>query len=291
MPHIHYVEIRPKTPNAMLKKPPKFKNANHIRRLRPPRIQKSNLNNKGIHPNSLTAPPPRLYLLTTRIPILALGLINHHLDRDAKPTPTIPAHTKTAARSDAVKIAAAHLLFRGPDARRLYSRRELFLNLPILLDQLPGDDAEHLLDALAALSTHLMAAIPADLLAPEAGAAFRARALGADVDGGVGALPLWRALEPRRRCRGRRRREPRREVVRHVGDAPLEGHFAPRGLARYEVRLGPDDVQDDVGGQVAAQLGQPDAHFFEGGKVGDAIAEDASVRAAVVKAGYRAVRE
>jgi hypothetical protein len=43
-------------------------------------------------------------------------------------------------------------------------------------------------------------------------------------------------------------------------------------------------VQHNVGRQVAAQLGQPDAHLGEGGGVGDGVAEDAGVGAAVVEA-------
>lgn len=91
--------------------------------------------------------------------------------------------------------------------------------------------------------------------------------------------------EGRGRGGGRRRRaEARGQVLGDVGDAALKGDLALGGVARDDVGLGADDVQDDVGGEVAAELGQPEAHFGEGLGVRDGVAEDAGVGAAVVEA-------
>lgn len=43
-------------------------------------------------------------------------------------------------------------------------------------------------------------------------------------------------------------------------------------------------MQHDVGGEVAAEFGQPYPHLGKGLGIGDAVAEDAGVRAAVVQA-------
>ena len=42
-------------------------------------------------------------------------------------------------------------------------------------------------------------------------------------------------------------------------------------------------MQDYVGGEIATEFGEPDAHFFEGGCVCYAVAENAGVRASVVE--------
>jgi len=86
-----------------------------------------------------------------------------------------------------------------------------------------------------------------------------------------------------RGCRGRRRAHAWREVICYVGDAALEWDVALGGVPRDDVGFGADDVEDNVCGEVAAEFGEPDAHFFEGGWVRDAVAEDAGVGAAVVE--------
>jgi hypothetical protein len=74
----------------------------------------------------------------------------------------------------------------------------------------------------------------------------------------------------------------RGEVLGYICDAAFERHLASGRLASHDICLGADDMQDYIGGEVAPELGEPDAHFFKGGEVGYAVAEDAGVRAAVV---------
>ncbi len=50
-------------------------------------------------------------------------------------------------------------------------------------------------------------------------------------------------------------------------------------------------MQNDVGREVAPELGQPDAHLGERGAVSDGIAEDAGVGSAVVQARYRSAEK
>ena len=88
----------------------------------------------------------------------------------------------------------------------------------------------------------------------------------------------------RRRCTSL----ARRQILGHVCYAALEGDLAAGGVAGDNVRLGADYMEDDVGRQVASQLREPHAHLGEGLRVGDRVAEDAGVGAAVVEPGYRA---
>jgi hypothetical protein len=50
-------------------------------------------------------------------------------------------------------------------------------------------------------------------------------------------------------------------------------------------------VENYVRGEVPPELGEPDAHLFEGGEVGDAVAEDAGICTAVVETRDGAVGE
>ncbi len=139
-----------------------------------------------------------------------------------------------------------------------------------------------------------MTAIPADVLAPETTTPLATRTSSALQSEAIRSQKLPVPSQGRRiltrryatRCRGRRRRgrERRVEVLRDVGNAPLEGHRPALRVLRDEVGLGADDVQHDALAQLLAQVRQPAAHLAEAVVVGDAVAQDAGVRAAVVQA-------
>lgn len=82
--------------------------------------------------------------------------------------------------------------------------------------------------------------------------------------------------------RGRRAAEAGGQILGDVGDAALKGHLAERRIAGNNIGLCADDVQHDVCGQVAAQLHEPLAHVEERLGIGDAVAKNASIGAAVV---------
>lgn len=67
-------------------------------------------------------------------------------------------------------------------------------------------------------------------------------------------------------------------------NATLEGDLALGGLAGDHVGLGANHMQDDVVGQVSAELGKPGAHVGKALGVGDGVAQDAGVSPAVVEA-------
>ena len=54
-------------------------------------------------------------------------------------------------------------------------------------------------------------------------------------------------------------------------------------FATNEIGFCTNDVEDYVGGEVTAEFVEPDAHFFEGGLICYAVAENAGVCAAVVE--------
>lgn len=265
------------------------------------------------------------------------GAIPRVLDGDSgrearreQPAAPVAADAEAAPRVRAVEVASSSPLApvsmtvtaRGGGAPGRGQRRgggeHGLLHLAVLLDELARDDAEHLLDALAALGADLVARVPAHLLPPEPAAPLATRAAGlrrarrrgaaaepyraGDHRGrrpgrrrvrlryrGAAARGQGEAVQARGDGRGRgRRAEAGGEVLGDVGDAALEGDLAARGVAGDDVGLGADDVQHDIGGQVAAQLGQPHAHLGEGVGVGDAVAEDAGVGTAVVKSRDRA---
>lgn len=240
--------------------------------------------------------------------------------REQPAAPVIPADAEAAPRVHAVEVvvarslctaaataAAADPLVPGGAARRRRRGQDGLLHLAVLLDELPSHDAEDLLDALAALGGDLVAGVPAGLLRPEPAAPLATRAAGfvparcrrrrrcrCRGGGGSSHARLARAGPGRQagESRGRRGRRGRgsqagREVLGYVGDAALEGDFAAGGVARDDVGFRAHDVEDDVGGQVPAQLRQPYPHLGEGLRVGYAVAEDAGVGAAVVESRYR----
>lgn len=178
-----------------------------------------------------------------------------------------------------IKVAAVHAGLEAGGAWDGGGEKQGLLHLAVLLDELAGDDAEHLLDALAALGRDFVAGVPADLLAPEAGAALGARAPGLAAGAGRGrhVAPVHGAGRG-----GRSAAEPGGQILGDVGDAALKGHLAQGGVAGDNVGLCAHDVQDDVGGEVLAQLGEPHAHVGEGLGVCNVVAEDAGVCAAVV---------
>jgi hypothetical protein len=45
-------------------------------------------------------------------------------------------------------------------------------------------------------------------------------------------------------------------------------------------------MQDDVGGEVTAELSEPHTHFFKGREIGYAVAEDTGVGTSIVEARY-----
>lgn len=92
-------------------------------------------------------------------------------------------------------------------------------------------------------------------------------------------------LRERRGRRGGRwrRRHTWGEVLGDIRDAALERDFSLGGVACYDIGLCPDDVENNVRGKIAAELGQPYAHLGERLGVRDAVAEDAGVCAAVVE--------
>lgn len=219
------------------------------------------------------------------------------------PRPVVSVATRRAAIGPRAIVVPAARRDRGPtDAGRRDGSQHGGLDLAVLLDELARHHAEHLLDALAALGANLVTRVPAGLLAPEAAAALgRGRALlgGRGFTAGeeeavviivpptpacshmrssYSSCPATAATAASERrvdaaggardgaAGGGRGRGAgaRGEVLGDVGDAALEGDFAAVGLAGDDVGLGAHDVEDDVGGEVAAQLGEPGAHVGEG---------------------------
>lgn len=102
-----------------------------------------------------------------------------------QPRPPVPAHPKAAPRVCPVKVsarpagavvAAGRALQAGRQAGRRGGGEQGGRHLAVLLDELPGDDPEDLLDALTRLGADLVAGVPAYLLAPEPGRSLRGRA-------------------------------------------------------------------------------------------------------------------
>ena len=73
------------------------------------------------------------------------------------------------------------------------------------------------------------------------------------------------------------------EVFGGVCDAALERDLALRRVRVDEVRLGPDDVDDDVVADVLFKLQEPRVHRQERRLRRDVVAEDAAVGGAVVE--------
>lgn len=212
--------------------------------------------------------------------------------RREQPATTIAADAKTAPPIRSVEVAAVHASLVAGGPRGGSGQQQGLLHLAVLLDELASDDTEHLLDALAALGADLVACIPADLLAPEPGAAFGFWTAGLGAwqgrrTGGRGqcADKVGRCVGERRGGRGRRAALAGCEVLGNVGDAALERDLARGRVAGDDVGLGADDMKNHVSGEVTAELGQPDAHVGEGLGVGDGVAQDTGVGATVVEAG------
>lgn len=143
----------------------------------------------------LATPPTASLISSVRIMVLAIvtagtahGIVNGHERREGRreqPAAAVPADAETpAARIDAVKVAldavgAAAAAGTGRAEKAGGGRgggEDGLLDLAVLLDELARDDAEDLLDALAALGADLVARVPADLLPPEPAAPFATRA-------------------------------------------------------------------------------------------------------------------
>lgn len=63
--------------------------------------------------------------------------------------------------------------------------------------------------------------------------------------------------------------------------------MAGGGVFGDNVGFGAYYVEDHVAGEVASELSEPGAHLEEGVGVGDGVAKDTGVGAAVVETGYR----
>lgn len=91
------------------------------------------------------------------------------------------------------------------------------------------------------------------------------------------------------RSRRRRRRSTWVQLLRDVGYGPLKGHAAHTRVYSDDIALCADDMDDEGVGiafvttDVASQLAQPAGHLLEAVFVGDVIAEEAGVGAAVVE--------
>lgn len=213
-----------------------------------------------------------------------------------EPASPVAADSEAASRVDTVKVARVEAAVKGR-AWRCHGSEQRLLHLAVLLDQLSGHDPEDLLDTFSALGTNLVAGVPAHLLAPEARAPFATRAARLAQDA-THAVHITLALQSG--CRHSRHQTTwsrsrgwgvalaRRQVLGNVCYAALEGDLAAGRVTGNDVSLCADDVQDDVGRQVAPQLSQPHAHLCERLGVRDAVAEDARIGAAVVESRYGA---
>lgn len=153
------------------------------------------------------------------------------------------------------------------------------LPLVPLLHQLAGNDLKDLLDPLTVLGTDFMAAVPANILTPEATTALA-----------VGTLYAAACRKPHASSRRRGRGLRRVELLGNVGDGALKGHAAARRVERNNVRLGADNMNDQrlLTCQIILQLQQPSRHLLEAFLVGDVVAEQTRVGAAVIEAGNTA---
>lgn len=236
---------------------------------------------------SLAAPGLWLGRLVAAIRVDAGGAVDGNGRRKGgreEPAAAVAADAEAALVVAAVKVAAVHAVDVAGGAGGGGGEEQGLLHLAVLLDELARDDAKDLLDALAVLGANLVARVPAHLLAPEAGAALGAGAarLAAAGRGQARVVVCYPSIG-RHHGRGRRgAAEARGQVLGHVGDAALKGHLAGRGVAGDNVGLCADDVQDDIVGEVLAELRQPHAHVGKGLRVGNVVAEDAGVGAAVV---------
>lgn len=115
------------------------------------------------------------------------------------------------------------------------------LHLAILLNELPGNNAEDLLNALATFSADLVTGVPANLLAPEAGAPLRAWAPGFNA-----ARREIRLSIDGRGGRGWRATKTGGQVFGYVSDAALKGNLAKRWVAGNNIGFRADDVQHDI---------------------------------------------
>lgn len=75
------------------------------------------------------------------------------------------------------------------------------------------------------------------------------------------------------------------QVLGDVLNTLLKRHLPPRRIPRSDVRLVPNNMQHRVRVKVVAQLGQPALHVEKRGGVGDVVAEQRRVCAAVVQLG------
>lgn len=238
-----------------------------------------------------SAAPPSFSVLVVRGILLPLSVLvlctTFHSDarcdleaRREQPGPPISSYPETAPRVCPVEIttgpagtvvAAARPVQRGcqPSGRGC-SREQLSLHLAVLLDKLPGDHPEDLLDALARLGTYLMARVPSDLLAPEPRAPLRSWAAGL---GGGGRrvrkeataattttttiiiIAISKASIPRRgqvpagRCSGRGRgAHAGSQVFGDICDTPFEGHLTLGGVPGDDIRFCADDMKYDIVG-------------------------------------------
>ncbi|KAI4156552.1 MAG: hypothetical protein LQ340_000160, partial [Diploschistes diacapsis] len=181
---------------------------------------------------------------------------------------------------------------------------------------LPRNDAEHLLYPFARRRRDLVADIPPHVVAPETAAGPLVRAAAAAIQqparasaptstivlalipaaapcSPVSSPPTlrtasrWRLLSehpgPAPRAGRRRVRGVREERLGDIGDAALEGHFAPRCVLGDEVCFCAHHVQDHVVAEVIPYFIEPASHFHEGGLVDDGVDEDYGGGAAVVE--------
>src|SRR5690554_1157344 len=99
-------------------------------------------------------PLPSDAFLGLPLPIGPPGLLNGHDGREGvgeEPAPPVAADPEAAAAGvHALEVAAVHAGLVARGAGDGGGGEEGLLHLAVLLDELPGDDAEDLLDALAA---------------------------------------------------------------------------------------------------------------------------------------------
>ena len=156
-----------------------------------------------------------------------------------------------------------------------------------LLDQFPRDDPKNLLDPLPVFGADLMAAVPANVLAPEGAAAFAVGVLQTARGGGQGhrGAPQGDGQAGGRWWGGGLGGI---ELLGHVGDGAFEGDATAGVIERDDVGFGPDDVDDEgllIVCSVLFELEEPAGHVPEALLIRDVVAEQAGMGAPIVEAG------
>lgn len=230
-----------------------------------------------------------LSLLLRRLHNLHLLRLANSWSRQTKPAPPLITHSQPKAPPvHCRRRKRTRAIHKGRPSNRKYR-----LGIPPipLLDQLPRNNPKNLVNALPVLGTNLMATIPPDLLSPEGRAA-------------LGIRTLQRTRSRRRRTsehtspeskahsrRRRRRCSGRIKLLRDIGNSPLERNTSRARIQRDDIGFRAHDVDHErlvALADIPPQLAQPARHLGETVLVGDIIAEETGVRAAVIKTRDRA---